>query len=54
VTPSGVVRYGGVAALALWVAGVSGVFSASVNWTALALGVGLVAVSRLVDARGGG
>jgi hypothetical protein len=54
VTPSGVVRFGGVAALALWVAGVSGAFGATVNWTALAIGVGLVALSRLMEARGSG
>jgi len=41
-----VVRYGGVAALAAWVAGVSGAFGPTVNWTALLLGVALVALSR--------
>lgn len=50
VTRSGVVRYGGVAALALWVAGVSGAFSATVNWTALVLGVALVALSGFAGA----
>ena len=47
---SGVVRYGGAAALAVWVAGVSGAFGATVNWTALALGVALVALSGLAGA----
>lgn len=49
-TLSGAVRYGGVVALALWVAGVSGAFSATVNWTALVLGVALVALSGFAGA----
>jgi len=43
-------RYGGVAVLAVWVAGVSGAFSATVNWAALVAGVALVALGRLAGA----
>jgi hypothetical protein len=50
VTPSGVIRYCGVAALAVWVAGVGGAFSATVNWTALVVGVALVALGRFAGA----
>jgi hypothetical protein len=40
-------RLGGVAALALWLLGVSGAFGPAVNWTALAVGVALIAASGL-------
>jgi hypothetical protein len=43
-------RYGGVAALAVWLVGVSGAFSATVNWAALLVGVALVALGRLAGA----
>jgi hypothetical protein len=50
VTLSGVVRYGGAVALAVWVAGVSGAFGPTVNWTALVAGVLLVALGGLAGA----
>jgi hypothetical protein len=43
-------RYLGVAALAVWVVGVGGAFSATVNWTALVVGVALVGLGRLAGA----
>jgi hypothetical protein len=42
-------RLGGVAALALWLVGVSGAFSPAVNWTAITVGVALIAASDLSD-----
>jgi hypothetical protein len=47
---AGPLRLGGILALAVWVAGVSGVFGPTVNWTALAAGVGLVALSGVAGA----
>jgi hypothetical protein len=44
------VRVAGVASLAVWLAGVAGAFGPTVNWTALAVGVGLVALSGLAGA----
>jgi hypothetical protein len=43
-------RLAGAASLAIWVAGVGGVFGPTVNWTALAAGVGLVALSGVAGA----
>jgi hypothetical protein len=42
-------RYGGIASLAVWLAGVSGAldwvpFTATDNWTALVIGLGLLAL----------
>jgi hypothetical protein len=45
-----VISSAGATSLAIWVAGVSGAFGPVVNWTALAVGVGLVALSRLAAA----
>ena len=46
----GLARAGGVAALAVWVAGVGGLFGPVVNWTALTAGVALVGLGRLAGA----
>jgi hypothetical protein len=47
---AGLLRLGGIFALAVWVAGVSGAFGPALNWTALVIGAGLVALSGFAGA----
>lgn len=42
-----ILRYGGATSLAVWLAGVSGAFGPTVNWTALVVGVALIALGRI-------